>query len=337
MTQTTGQQLPGTRSYLSQAFRWHRPLMVVAAAMAALVVVGAVGMVVDGRVLTGLPIWAKPTKFALSILLYSVTWAWLIAQLGRVRRTAWWMGTVSAVFLGVEMVIIVGQVLRGTTSHFNQATEFDAMLWSAMGGSIALVWVATLVVCVILFFNPGPDRARNLAIRAGGLLAVVGMALGFLMVMPTSDQIAEGETISGAHTVGLADGGPGLFLLGWSTVGGDLRIPHFVGMHALQLIPLAAIALEILARRWSPLRRQGVAVRLVALAVGGYVALLALLTWQALRGQSIVHPDALTGFAFAGIVVAIGAGVTLILRPPARRSGRRNARSAAPESPAAAR
>jgi hypothetical protein len=303
-----------TGNSLTQVFRWHKPLMVLAAAMGVLTVVCVVGLVVDGRVLTGLPIWAKPTKFALSILIYSVTWAWLIAQLGRVRRTAWWMGTVSAVFLGIEMAIILGQVLRGTTSHFNQATPFDTMMWRAMGISIAFVWAATLVVCAILFLNPGPDRTRNLAVRAGAVLALVGMALGFLMVMPTPAQIAEGETIAGAHTVGLADVGPGLPLLGWSTIGGDLRIPHFVGMHALQLIPLAAIVLELLARSWPLLRRERVAVRLVAVAVAGYVAVLALLTWQALRGQSIVHPDALTVLTTTGILLGMGGGVVAALR-----------------------
>ncbi|MGH3769303.1 MAG: hypothetical protein ACRDS0_02130 [Pseudonocardiaceae bacterium] len=314
MTTTTASPVSGVGHSLAEALRWHRPLMSLAVAMAGLAVVGIVGMLTDDRVLTGLPIWDKPTKFALSVLIYSVTWSWLIAQLRRARRIAWWAGTASAVFLGVEMVIVVGQVIRGTTSHFNQTTPVNAALWKIMSASIAPVWVATLIVCVILLRNPGPDRGRNLAVRAGTVIAVVGMALGGLMTIPTAGQIAAGARIVGAHTVGLADGGPGLPLLGWSTVGGDLRIPHFVGMHALQLIPLVAIGLEFLGRNRPVLRRPAVKVRLIGVAVAGYATLLAVLTWQALRGQSIVHPDLLTGLALAAIVLGVGAGITVALR-----------------------
>ncbi len=305
----------------AQAFRWHRPLMILAVAMAAVGVAGVVGLFADHRVLTGMPIWAKPTKFAVSILIYSVTWAWLISQLRHLRRTAWWMGTVAAAGLAVEMVVIVGQVLRGTTSHFNETTPLNAALWQAMGISIAFVWVATLVVCVILFRNPGPDRARNLAVRAGGLVALLGMGLGFLMVIPTAQQLATDSDIMGAHTVGLTDGGPGLPLLGWSTVGGDLRIPHFVGMHALQLIPLSLLALEFLARALPVLRVPAVRLRLLVVLVASYVAVLALLTWQALRGQSIVHPDLLTEGGAAFVLLAAVAGAAASLRA-GRGSGR---------------
>ncbi len=127
-------------------------------------------------------------------------------------------------------------------------------MFSVMGASIALVWVATLVISVVLFASPGPDPARNLAMRAGALISVAGMALGFLMTIPTQAQLQDFQGIAGAHTVGPPDGGPGLPLLGWSTVGGDLRIPHFVGMHALQALPLFLIVLELASRRAAVLR-----------------------------------------------------------------------------------
>ncbi len=301
---------------LGKVFRWHRPLMILAAAMAGLVVVGIVGMFADSRLLTGLPIWDKPTKFGLSILIYSVTWAWLIAQLDRARRVAWWAGTMSAAFLGLEMVILVGDVVRGTTSHFNMSTPLDATLWMVMAGAIAVVWLATLLVSAILFRNPGPDRARNLAIRAGVVIALIGMALGFLMTTPRPGQLSAGGKILGAHTVGLADGGPGLPLLGWSTVGGDLRIPHFVGMHALQLIPLLLIGCELLSHRIRAMRAPTVRFRLVGVATAGYAGLLILLTWQALRGQSIVHPDTLTAAFFVVLVAGVLSSIVIALRGP---------------------
>src|SRR4051794_38801582 len=203
----------------------HRPLLVLAAAMAVSTLLCLIGMIVDHRTITGLPLWDKPFKFSLSILIYSVTWSWLIGQLRVARRLAWWAGTISAVGLAIEMVIVLGQAARDTTSHFNVSTPFDAALWSAMGTTIAFVWSATLIVSILLFANPGPDLARNLAIRYGATIAMIGMSLGFLMTIPTAAQTESHGGILGAHTVGLADGGPGLPILGWSTVGGDLRIP----------------------------------------------------------------------------------------------------------------
>jgi hypothetical protein len=144
------------------------------------------------------------------------------------------------------------------------------------------------------------------------------------MTGPTAAQLDDFQGIAGAHTVGVADGGPGLPLLGWSTVAGDLRIPHFVGMHALQIVPLIAIALDLLGRRGRArarvLRRDPVRRRLVVVAVATYLAALAVVTAQALVGQSIVHPDA--AFAVAGWAVAAGAAcaVAAVLAAEAVRS-----------------
>ncbi|QIS04510.1 hypothetical protein F5X71_21180 [Nocardia brasiliensis] len=297
----------------------HRPLLLLAAAMALLTVFGIGALIVDDRVLTGLPIWAKAVKFALSTLIYAVTWAWLIDQLTAWRRVAWWAGAVVAVGLGIELIIIVIQIVRGTTSHFNYTTPLNGALWNAMGSTIVAVWLATVLAAAALFRSPARDRARDFAIRSGAVLSVLGAALGMLMTMPSKAQLDSGGTIRGAHTVGLADGGPGLPLLGWSTVGGDLRIPHFLGMHALQVIPLVLLAVERAARRFPALRatsaRRGV---MVVMSVA-YAAVLAVLTWQALRGQSVVHPDALTLLAFGVIALAATTSIVSVLRGAAPR------------------
>jgi hypothetical protein len=309
MSVVTDRDRPDSRLQAPKSIRWHRPLMVLAGASALVGVAAVIGLLVDQRELVGAPIWAKPLKFGVSILIYAVTWAWLIGQLRRFRRVAWWAGTVISATLLLELAILVVQVVRGRRSHFNNASEFDETLWSIMGSAIVLLWLATLVAAILLWFTPGPDRARTLAIRAGSVLSLVGLALGFLMTMPTAAQLTSEGDIIGAHTVGADDGGQGIPILNWSIEHGDLRIPHFVGMHALQLIPLALLLIELASRRVVALRSLRARVGLVWTVTGTLSAIVALVTWQALRGQSIVAPDALTLSAAACIVLAALLGV----------------------------
>ncbi|WP_329153521.1 hypothetical protein OHA63_05705 [Streptomyces anulatus] len=305
---------------------WHRPLVVFSAAMAILALVSAVGLVVDDRVLVGAPIWAKPFKFAVSFAAYCLTLAWMLTHLTRGVRTGRWAGHVVVLTSLGEMVLITVQVVRGRRSHFNSATPFDAALFDAMGKTVVVLWAATLVIAVLLLRTRIADRATALAVRGGVLIALAGAALGFLMTLPSESQRAAGNLdsadIIGAHSVGVPDGGPAMPLTGWSTTGGDLRAPHFVGMHALQLLPLLLIALVLLAPRFARLRDAGVRLRLVRVAVGGYAALVALITWQALRGQPLIHPDGSTLAAAGALLAAVACGAWSALRPtaPARPS-----------------
>ncbi|MFJ5553394.1 hypothetical protein [Streptomyces sp. NPDC093225] len=272
--------------------------------MGVLALVCAVGLVVDDRVLVGSPIWHKPLKFALSFALYCLSLSWMYSLLARGRRVGWWAGTVVIAASAVEMAVIVGQVVRGRRSHFNNETPFDSTLYQVMGNTVVVLWLATLLLAVLLFRQPLADRATAWAIRLGSVIALVGLSLGFLMTVPTPEQAASDDPgIIGAHAVGVPDGGPQLPVTGWAATGGDLRIAHFTGMHALQLLPLLALALAAGAGRFPRLADATTRVRLVVVCAAGYAGLLGLTTWQALRGQALTHPDALT-LAAAGALAA---------------------------------
>ena len=43
-----------------------------------------------------------------------------------------------------------------------------------------------------------------------------------------------------SHTIGGPDGGNGLPVVNWSRQYGDPRIAHFIGIHALQVLPVLA-------------------------------------------------------------------------------------------------
>jgi hypothetical protein len=255
--------------------------------------IGVVGLIVDPRLITGAPAWLKPAKFALSIAVYVFSLAWTFTFIPGFPRTRRIVGWVTSIVMGVELAIIALQAARGTTSHFNFSTPVNAALFAVMGMAIVLQTVTSIAVAVALWRQEFRDRALGWALRLAMIMTIIGAFSGALMTRPTADQAAAAHAgqpmpVIGAHTVGAPDGGPGLPATGWSREQGDLRIPHFVGLHALQALPLLAVLLR--RRRLS----SDAHVRLTITAAGSYFALFAILLVQALRGQSVVRPDALT-------------------------------------------
>ena len=268
-----------------------KPLMLTGQLMLFNLAVCLGGLALDPTLITGQPAWLKPAKFAISVALFSFTLTWILSFVDRsprlTRAMAW---IVSAVFV-VEIVIIDVQAARGTTSHFNTATVLDRTLFSTMGVGIAMLWVCSMILTGVLFRQYFADRSWGWALRLGMLISVLGMGLGGFMTVPTRQQIREANLtrkmpVSGAHTIGAPDGGPGLPGTGWSTEHGDMRPAHFLGMHAMQTLPLIA---------WFTRRRRSMGT--VQLAAASHFSLFAILVWQALRGQSIVQPDSATVLA----------------------------------------
>lgn len=271
---------------------------------------------IDSRELLGVSVWEKPLKFLLSTAIYAATFSWFHSLVGAGKRIAWWLGTLIASMLVLELVIIIGLASAGLTSHFNVSNGFQITMWSLMATGISTLWFLSFVVGAYLWRTTAVAPVIRDGIRWGVVIGLLGMGLAFTMTSPTPNQLADFEGIAGAHTVGSADGGPGLPFLGWSTIGGDLRISHFVGLHALQVLPLVAIILvrlvssEVLQR--ATLHGAGVT----------YVLLVAVVYLQALAGEPITSPSTLTGIvgAVSFALGAITASVMVYLhRPPAKR------------------
>lgn len=311
----------GPLTLLRRSWALNAPLTLLGILMGGTLLAALVGLVVDPRVITGAPAWLKPAKFAISVAVYSFTFVYLLQFVRGRRWLVAFAANVTALALLVEVAILVGQVIRGTTSHFNYSTPLDATLFQIMGGFIIPMWTMALILGVLLLFQHMPDPVWAWALRLSVLLALVGMGVAFLMTFPTAPQLAEAQAgkellIIGAHTVGAADGGPGLPFLGWSTVAGDLRVPHFFGLHALQVMLILGLLLTLPAAR--AMLGVGQRVALVWTAGLGYLGLIGLLTWQALRGQSIIAPDGLT-LAVAGALLGAVALATAIIVVVGRR------------------
>jgi hypothetical protein len=169
--------------------------------------------------------WYKPFKFAFSTFLYSWAMAWYCHYLQSFNTTLFSWSVI--VLLGFEILYIALQAGRGQLSHYNVSTPVYSALYSLMAFAATAVTLYTAYIGILFFrqsFGELPD-AYIWAIRLSIVLFVVFSLEGFVM----------GSKLT--HTIGGPDGEAGIPVLNWSTRYGDPRIAHFIGMHALQLLP----------------------------------------------------------------------------------------------------
>lgn len=258
---------------LLQALRRRDPTLAgFGLALLALAVVLSVAWALDPRQLHGEDVWAKPVKFLLSVGLFALTSAWFIGELPQARRNTAPIRAARWILIGAgafELVYITLQGALGQPSHFNESTPFHTVMFALMGiGAVALTATTLPLALEIARHGTGLSPAPRLAI-------VLGLVLTFTL------GVGAGVAISahGGPVVGGA-GGPGLPLLGWSTTGGDLRVPHFLGIHAQQLLPLAGAGLAAAI----PARAQAA----VWLASALYVLLTLAAFAQAMLGRPLI-------------------------------------------------
>ena len=211
----------------------------------AIMVPTAAALMLDDRTLDGVNVWLKPLKFEVSIAIYLATLAWFspvasdaFRESAAGRFVAW--GAIGTSIF--EIVYILFRASRGEAAHFNVATPTARVLYALMGlGAITLASTG-----LVLAWGISRRDARPVApaYRLGIILGLVlTFALGGL----------EGAVMSSGtgHSVGTSPREPRpLPLVGWSRTVGDLRVPHFLGLHAQQAIAIVgAIAATYLGSR----------------------------------------------------------------------------------------
>jgi hypothetical protein len=201
--------------------------------------VAAVAMqFVDAREVNGVNAWIKPAKFFVSLAIQFGTVALALYLLPAVERGARSMTIAIALMLGwgwLEMAYLVFRAARAEASHFNVATPIDAAAYGLMGiGAVSMTVIGGYVG-----YRLWQRRRAGLWHEALGLGLMLGALLGTVAGAYMSAQTGHG--VGGDPTDAT---GTGLF--GWSTTGGDLRVAHFVGLHAAQIVPLVALG----GRRW---------------------------------------------------------------------------------------
>lgn len=225
----------------------------------------------DDRLLYGVSVWNKPFKFSLSLVAYFGTLVIFARYVPSGYFTTWQGRILTAVpFVAAlgEMIYITGQAALGEPSHFNTSTPFHAAMYSLMGAG------AAAMVAVLVWLGWVIGRARGLSDPL--MLAIVS---GLVLTCVLGGGFGGYLGSQGAHWVGGAQSdADGMVLVNWARDGGDLRVAHFFGMHAMQLIPLFAILLPNKLARSTRLS-------LVALFAVAYAVFCGLTFIQAVQGQ----------------------------------------------------
>ncbi len=204
----------------------------------------SIGLFIDDRVINYSPLWLKPLKFALSSIIYAVTLIYLTSLIPNQKflKISNWITSYGLI---VELIIIYLQAYRGRMSHFNFLTLEDMILFQVMAFAIVMVWMSLLVYIFGFFKTKVNEDTMIPAIRIGLIITFIAMGLAFTMTSPSKADIQKAEInkgpigiTMGSHSVGETDETKRLPLTGWTRTGGDLRIAHFIGLHALQILPL---------------------------------------------------------------------------------------------------
>ena len=225
--------------------------------------------------------WRKPIEFGISGGLTTISLVWVLARV-RPNTLAGWTVAITVACFVPETALIGLQQWRGVPSHFNYASSLDSMVFSLMGILIGIVVVGIAVLTVWVFAAPRADPATTAAIRVAMLLLLIGQGLGGILL---ANGFANTGPIGDASVVGVA---------------GQLKVPHAVALHGLQMLLVLAALLERSAL--TAARRM----RAVILCAVGYTILILVSALQAFGGRAPLDLSALA-------LVASAAGALLIV------------------------
>ncbi|WP_373495814.1 hypothetical protein [Aquiflexum sp.] len=170
-------------------------------------------------------VWLKPLRFAISIWLFTWTFAWFSSYVEIRRRIFNNLNHIIAACMLIEITLITFQAGRGVASHFNVQTAFDAKVFSVMGAVIGFNAAIVGIWFILFAFWGNGGKSYRTSIIWGVVIFLLGNFSGYLIIRygwPTDMLTSQSK----------------MPLTGWKLTMKDLKISHALGLHAIQILPL---------------------------------------------------------------------------------------------------
>lgn len=221
--------MKSVKAYL-QLVRSYRFLWLVVVLHFVAIVAALIMLPSETRKLNNINLWIKPLKFFISVTVYLLTLPGLLSLLPFSDKKRHRFANILSVAMLVENSCIGLQAYRGQFSHYNISSIFNGIVFNLMGIFILLntIYIILLFIACLRVRNH-PKQSLIIAFRYALFLMLIASVGGGFMIAGNH------------HSIGAADEAAGMIFTNWNRTGGDLRVMHFFGLHALQILPLIVI------------------------------------------------------------------------------------------------
>jgi hypothetical protein len=228
--------------------RWPRALWLVGGVLLVTMLFHAGALLVTGGPVTGPVSLRKPTTFAETGWLLCWSVALLLPALDLRGWTRHAVAGATVLFGVGETSIMAVQAWRGVPSHYNFSTPLDVALMRGGAAGTAAVFVIAVLILLVATARARIPADVRVGVLAGELALLVGCTVGLIMIFNNSGVFQGTLGVGFGRTGGYlgpapATIGPEYLLLRPATQGGDLVLPHAIGVHGLTLLAVPAVLL----------------------------------------------------------------------------------------------
>jgi hypothetical protein len=175
----------------------------------------------DDTQVLGKNAWLFPMKYYFSIGIFIWSMGWYLHYLNNAnhRKILIWFFLFTT-FIQTSIVFL--QSFRGVSSFYNQNTPFDKLVFGFQTANNVIFIVLMIVTTYLFYFQKKNSISQHFtwSIRMGMIIFLIGLLVGFYMIMVYGNIESD---------------------LGNSVLHkkyGNLKVPFFLGIHGLQIIPL---------------------------------------------------------------------------------------------------